>query len=244
MARGVLDARIDQPRTKPGTYTREQLGATLPIQLALDRTAAQIDWAESAVGRCIAMSDSTDPVDLDDRSILRDQHDLRALSCHIMMNVNAASENYGCRLFGLPLNSLDPFFSTCTPLRRARPHCGGFQDCSPRESSCLALLSPRTSRDDCLRVHVGCGITRTEFISRRETKCGQFPQQRAKTPLDDNDQAVISRRRRRDLNPRYPYGYSTLAGWCTRPNYATSPVFVSNHSHTPARARIGVSSCW
>lgn len=30
-------------------------------------------------------------------------------------------------------------------------------------------------------------------------------------------------RRRWDLNPRYPYGYSTLAGWCTRPNYATSP---------------------
>ena len=22
---------------------------------------------------------------------------------------------------------------------------------------------------------------------------------------------------------------STLAGWCTRPNYATSPLFVSNH---------------
>ncbi len=25
------------------------------------------------------------------------------------------------------------------------------------------------------------------------------------------------------MNPRYPYGYSTLAGWCTRPNYATAP---------------------
>ena len=30
-------------------------------------------------------------------------------------------------------------------------------------------------------------------------------------------------RRRRDLNPRSPYGDSTLAGWCTRPDYATSP---------------------
>ena len=31
---------------------------------------------------------------------------------------------------------------------------------------------------------------------------------------------------------------STLAGWCTRPNYATSPVFVSNHSYRRARHRI------
>jgi hypothetical protein len=35
---------------------------------------------------------------------------------------------------------------------------------------------------------------------------------------------VFRERRRRDLNPRTPYGISTLAGWCTRPNYATSPV--------------------
>ncbi|MCU1550402.1 MAG: hypothetical protein JWR36_962, partial [Glaciihabitans sp.] len=32
---------------------------------------------------------------------------------------------------------------------------------------------------------------------------------------------------------------STLAGWCTRPNYATSPVFVSNHSYQPDGSRIG-----
>lgn len=31
---------------------------------------------------------------------------------------------------------------------------------------------------------------------------------------------------------------STLAGWCTRPNYATSPVFVSNHIYRPGRHRI------
>lgn len=30
-------------------------------------------------------------------------------------------------------------------------------------------------------------------------------------------------RRRGDLNPWAPCGASTLAGWCTRPNYATSP---------------------
>lgn len=30
-------------------------------------------------------------------------------------------------------------------------------------------------------------------------------------------------RRRRDLNPRSPCEDSTLAGWCTRPDYATSP---------------------
>ena len=34
---------------------------------------------------------------------------------------------------------------------------------------------------------------------------------------------TIEMRRRRDLNPRNPCGFSTLAGWCTRPDYATSP---------------------
>jgi hypothetical protein len=28
---------------------------------------------------------------------------------------------------------------------------------------------------------------------------------------------------------------STLAGWCTRPNYATSPVFACNHTHSDSR---------
>ena len=144
MARGVLDAWIDQSRSKVGTYTREQLAAALPMQLALGRAATQVDWAETAVRRCIAMSESTAPVDLDDRvrnrrdityaagqlmaavndivqvagagalhddsPIQRGWRDLRAVSCHVMMNFNAASENYGRRAFGLPLNPLDPFF--------------------------------------------------------------------------------------------------------------------------------------
>ena len=33
----------------------------------------------------------------------------------------------------------------------------------------------------------------------------------------------LKERRRRDLNPRSPCEDSTLAGWCTRPDYATSP---------------------
>lgn len=41
--------------------------------------------------------------------------------------------------------------------------------------------------------------------------------------LDARSAEEAGWRRRWDLNPRYPYGYSTLAGWCTRPNYATSP---------------------
>ena len=52
--------------------------------------------------------------------------------------------------------------------------------------------------------------------------------------------AVGSRfwRRRRDLNPRSPYEDSTLAGWCTRPNYATSPrtsTACTTHKSIPAR---------
>lgn len=144
MARGVLEAWIEQSQKKVGTYTREQLAAALPMQLALGRAATQIDWAEMAVRRCIAMSESDVPVDLDDRvrnrrdityaagqlmaavndivqvagasalnddsPIQRGWRDLRAVSCHVMMNFNAAAENYGRRAFGLPLNPLDPFF--------------------------------------------------------------------------------------------------------------------------------------
>src|SRR3954447_22050396 len=47
------------------------------------------------------------------------------------------------------------------------------------------------------------------------------------------DEQPIQERRRRDLNPRYPFGYSTLAGWCTRPNYATSPWALASE-HTTA----------
>jgi hypothetical protein len=49
---------------------------------------------------------------------------------------------------------------------------------------------------------------------------------RGRRTVEDDDREALREagwRRRWDLNPRYPYGYSTLAGWCTRPNYATSP---------------------
>src|SRR6218665_532645 len=47
----------------------------------------------------------------------------------------------------------------------------------------------------------------------------RFPASRDKLSLTRDFQ-----RRRRDLNPWTPYGVSTLAGWCTRPDYATSPL--------------------
>ena len=34
---------------------------------------------------------------------------------------------------------------------------------------------------------------------------------------------LYSARNERDLNPRYPYGYTTFPGWRTRPDYATVP---------------------
>ncbi len=45
-------------------------------------------------------------------------------------------------------------------------------------------------------------------------------------------------RRRWDLNPRSPYGDSTLAGWCTRPNYATSPSNPSMIQTKPAAGKL------
>jgi len=53
-------------------------------------------------------------------------------------------------------------------------------------------------------------------------------QTRAKKATNPSLLAGSRERRRRDLNPRNPYGFSTLAGWCTRPNYATSPAFTAS----------------
>ena len=58
-------------------------------------------------------------------------------------------------------------------------------------------------------------VTQAQVIeeTRRRALTKTPPQLRGRFPL----------RRRRDLNPRFPRGNSTLAGWCTRPDYATSP---------------------
>lgn len=46
----------------------------------------------------------------DESPIQRGWRDVRAISCHIFCNFNAAAENYGRLAFGLPLNPHDPFF--------------------------------------------------------------------------------------------------------------------------------------
>jgi 3-hydroxy-9,10-secoandrosta-1,3,5(10)-triene-9,17-dione monooxygenase len=143
-ARGVQDEWEERARTRVSTYTREQLAAALPMQLALGEAAIQIDIAEMLVRRCIAQAETPGEVTLEDRvrnrrditysarllmravddlvqmagaSALHDDspvqrgwRDVRAASCHIMLNFNAAAENYGRMALGLPLNPHDPFF--------------------------------------------------------------------------------------------------------------------------------------
>ena len=46
----------------------------------------------------------------DESPIQRGWRDVRAIACHVMLNFNAAAENYGRWALGLPLNERDPFF--------------------------------------------------------------------------------------------------------------------------------------
>lgn len=46
----------------------------------------------------------------DESPIQRGWRDVRTIACHVMLNFNAAAENYGRLALGLPLNPRDPFF--------------------------------------------------------------------------------------------------------------------------------------
>jgi 3-hydroxy-9,10-secoandrosta-1,3,5(10)-triene-9,17-dione monooxygenase len=46
----------------------------------------------------------------DESPIQRGWRDVRTIACHVMLNFNAAAENYGRTALGLPLNPRDPFF--------------------------------------------------------------------------------------------------------------------------------------
>jgi hypothetical protein len=46
----------------------------------------------------------------DESPIQRGWRDVRAIACHVMLNFNAAAENYGRFALELPLNPRDPFF--------------------------------------------------------------------------------------------------------------------------------------
>jgi hypothetical protein len=46
----------------------------------------------------------------DESPIQRGWRDVRTIALHVMLNFNAAAENYGRHALGLPLNPRDPFF--------------------------------------------------------------------------------------------------------------------------------------
>jgi len=144
IARGVLEAWAETARGKAHSYTREQLAASLPMQLRLAESAALVDAAELTLRRCLetvergeattlehrvrhrrdisfAMTLVTRAVDdlmqmagagalRDESPIQRGWRDVRAIACHVMLNFNAAAENYGRHALGVELNPRDPFF--------------------------------------------------------------------------------------------------------------------------------------
>jgi 3-hydroxy-9,10-secoandrosta-1,3,5(10)-triene-9,17-dione monooxygenase len=144
IARGMIDDWAANARAKAHSYTKEQVAATVPMQMQLAESAALIDTAELLVRRCLERVQSDTELGLDDRvrhrrdisfaarlltrgvdelmqtagaSAMRDEspiqrgwRDVRTIALHVMLNFNAAAENYGRHCLGLPLNPRDPFF--------------------------------------------------------------------------------------------------------------------------------------
>ena len=144
IARGVLEAWAETARSKAHSYTRQQLAASLPMQLRLAESAALVDSAELLLRRCLEAAERGEATTLEHRvhhrrdlsfamtlvtravddlmqmagaGALRDEspiqrgwRDVRAIACHVMLNFNAAAENYGRHALGVELNPLDPFF--------------------------------------------------------------------------------------------------------------------------------------
>jgi 3-hydroxy-9,10-secoandrosta-1,3,5(10)-triene-9,17-dione monooxygenase len=144
IARGVIETWTENARGKAHSYTKDQLAASLPMQLRLAESAALVDSAEMLVRQRMQRVESGEPIEIADRvrsrrdlsfastlltkavddliqmagaSALRDEspiqrgwRDVRAIGCHVMLNFNAAAENYGRMEMGLPLNPRDPFF--------------------------------------------------------------------------------------------------------------------------------------
>ncbi len=140
----MVDDWAANARAKAHSYTREQVAATVPMQMQLAESAALIDTAELLVRRCLERVQSDTELGLDDRvrhrrdisfaarlltrgvdelmqtagaSAMRDEspiqrgwRDVRTIALHVMLNFNAAAENYGRHALGLPLNPRDPFF--------------------------------------------------------------------------------------------------------------------------------------
>jgi 3-hydroxy-9,10-secoandrosta-1,3,5(10)-triene-9,17-dione monooxygenase len=144
IARGVIEDWAANARAKAHSYTKEQVAATVPMQMQLAESAVLVDTAELLVRRCLERVQSDAELGLDDRvrhrrdisfaarlltravddlmqtagaSAMRDEspiqrgwRDVRTIALHIMLNFNAAAENYGRHALGLPLNPRDPFF--------------------------------------------------------------------------------------------------------------------------------------
>lgn len=144
IARGMLDDWSANARAKAHSYTKEQVAATVPMQMQVAESAALLDTAELLVRRCLERVQSEAELTLEDRvrhrrdisfaarlltravdelmqtagaSAMRDEspiqrgwRDVRTIALHVMLNFNAAAENYGRHALGLPLNPRDPFF--------------------------------------------------------------------------------------------------------------------------------------
>jgi alkylation response protein AidB-like acyl-CoA dehydrogenase len=144
IAGGMIDDCSANARAKAHSYTKEQVAATVPMQMQLAESAALIDTVELRVRRCLERVQSDADLTLDDRvrhrrdisfaarlltravdelmqtagaSAMRDEspiqrgwRDVRTIGLHVMLNFNAAAENYGRHALGLPLNPRDPFF--------------------------------------------------------------------------------------------------------------------------------------
>jgi 3-hydroxy-9,10-secoandrosta-1,3,5(10)-triene-9,17-dione monooxygenase len=94
-----------------GCLERVQSGQELTLE---DRVRHRRDISFSArlLGRAVdhLIQSAGASAMRDESPIQRGWRDVRTVACHVMLNFNAAAENYGRMALGLPLNPRDPFF--------------------------------------------------------------------------------------------------------------------------------------
>ena len=75
IARGMVEAWEEAARAKVASYTREDVAASLPMQLGLADSSARIEAADMLVRRCLEQAESGVEITLEDR--VRNRRDIR-----------------------------------------------------------------------------------------------------------------------------------------------------------------------
>jgi 3-hydroxy-9,10-secoandrosta-1,3,5(10)-triene-9,17-dione monooxygenase len=93
IARGVAEAWLEHARAKAHSYTQEQVGGAIPMQLVLGEAMTRIDCAEMLVRRCLDQVESGAAITLEDR--VRNRRDITYATNLLSAATNALQQMAG-----------------------------------------------------------------------------------------------------------------------------------------------------